>query len=321
MIKICPNCQASVAPDAKFCTSCGYDLRDIAPIDPTAATTSTADSEVTDQQGTQPTNEMPNETAQSATNETAHDASQSTATNTAPHRTTITIDTANLQQASQNYWQWLVGSWKTPFSFHTTSKFAGLITFAIEAILFGIGIGHYVQAAFNAVNGVANSTAALFSSTKSASYSVSLGFYVAVILTVFICAIAMSGVTYLISRATGSVGQSFDFLDFLSVIAHYSNLILILNICFDLVAFISASGSGSFVLLFIILSLIPLVWSIATITAVVADTAKTGLDCIYGAIFTSIANSIIYAIAFSLVGSQVMSIVRDFSSSFLDLFS
>lgn len=324
-MKICPNCHAEMDDNVKFCTSCGYDLRNVAPVQSTAPVEEQPASEAP-QTSTAPTSEAVNN---ETTAQPQQAASQQQSTNQqnqqqAQHRSaSVTIDTASMAAASQGYWKWLVGSWKSPFAFQKTGKFAGCITFLIEALLFTLGVGHFVQLAATAANTYANSAASIFggeSSATTSSYSIGAGFYIAMILTVLIGAIAMVGVAYLISRAVSSIAANLGFVDFMNAIAHYSSSILILLVIFDIVAFLAGSSVGSVVLILFVVTLIPAIWSISIITSIVFCQSRSSFDRIYGALIAMVINSFIYMIAGSIAGSQLASVAQDLISQLSGLF-
>lgn len=284
LMKRCPNCNAEVPDDAKFCTHCGAKL---------AAVPAAAKSEPVAAQNNQPQQPFQRK-----------------------------ANSQDFQNSLNSYWKWLVGSWKKPFENQITNKYFGLITLLLEVLLFTLGVGHLAQkgaaVASNAANNI-NDIKSLFSgsssSTVSSSYTIGFGFYISIILIIFLAAVAMVGVSFLILHAVGGNQSQESFLNYLNRLAHYSNSILILDIAFCLILFLASVGSTSVLLSLLILSLISIIWTI-TLTLGVTTFKNSGqFDRIYGAIISAAICSIIEIVALSLIASKLGDTVSSFFQS------
>lgn len=284
-MKLCSNCHSEMEDSTKFCTNCGAKM--IIEGDQKEATT----------------------------------ASQSPETNdSSKNRGNSSIDTQALQNALQGYWGWLLASWKKPFEAQKTTKYAGLLTLFLESLFFTLGIGHWVQKATSAATNTANNILGAFSNTSSSynnSYSIGIGFYLTIILTIWLAAVAMIGVAFLIHHAVGkSLGEE-KFIDYLNKLSHYSSSILLLTILFFLIS-LSGISTVSMLVIILIITLISTIWEIAIICGVVELKEANQLDRIYGATITVAICIVIELIALSIVMSQLGDTLGSFFTSLLN---
>nr|WP_054756872.1 zinc ribbon domain-containing protein [Liquorilactobacillus satsumensis] len=289
-MKLCPNCHSEIEDNAKFCTKCGTKLTVT-----TAHSTATA-AKTAQAQGT------------------AEDAQKNNA-NT--HSDAAAINTQALQSAFQGYWSWLLASWKQPFKAQKTTKYAGILTLFLESLFFTLGIGHWAQTATSAASNAANNLLGSFSNNSASyntSYSIGIGFYFTIILTILIAAVAMVGVAFLIHRAVSKAAEAENFIDYLNRLAHYSSSILLLTVLFFLIA-LSGMSIVSMLVISLILLLISAIWGITIVCGVVELENGGQLDRIYGAAITVAICVAIETIAFSLVISQLGDTAGSFVSS------
>ncbi|WP_281165134.1 zinc ribbon domain-containing protein [Liquorilactobacillus sicerae] len=286
-MKHCPNCNAEVDADAKFCTSCGTRLTP---------------------NSTGAVNQAPTATKSPATNTTSSqqnfnaDQTQWQSQQAPQSR----INSQVLQSALKDYWYWLVASWKKPFANQTANQYFGMISLFIEALLFSLGLGHIAQKGASTATDTANSIASVFSdSSYHASYSLGFGFYFSIILIIFIASLAMVGVSFLMFHAVSGNQNQETFLNYTNRIVHYSSLILVLDLVFCLVSFLSSVGSASILFSMLLLSLVSLIWSIALICGVVTFKSGGQFDRIYGAAVATLICSIIEIIAICLIASKL----------------
>lgn len=297
-MRICPNCQAKMNDNAKFCTKCGTKL---VPASETVA------------------KKQPAAESIKTTSDESSDTQQNTESTGKSATTHADVNTQAWQNAFQNYWRWLLGSWKTPFKVQTTTKYTGILTLFLESLLFTLGIGHWAQRAASLATSATNNFISAFSNNNSTAYNseyaVGFNFYLTVILIILLAAVAMIGIAFLIQRA---VGGTENFVTYLNRLVHYSSSILLLTLLFFLIALSGSIGVVSVWVNGIILLLISLVWSITMVCGIVELKTPGQLDRIYGAVIVGVICLIIEGVAFSLIVSKLGDTTSSFISSFFN---
>lgn len=293
-MKHCPNCNAEVDADAKFCTSCGTRLtpNPTAAINQPATAAKSANNSNTSQQNVKSNPAQPQQATQNRINSQAW------------------------QDSLKNYWHWLVAAWKKPFANQVTNQYFGIISLFLEALLFSLGLEHLAQKGTSTATDTANSLASVFSdSSYHAAYSLGFGFYFSIILIIFIAALAMIGVSFLMFHAVGGNQSQETFLNYTNRIVHYSSSILVLDLIFCLIVFLSSVGFSTILFSVLLLSLVSLIWTIALICGVVTFKNGGQFDRIYGAAVATLICSLIESITVYLIVSKLGDVVSSLLQS------
>ncbi|MCI2172160.1 zinc ribbon domain-containing protein [Schleiferilactobacillus perolens] len=171
MIKICPNCGHHNTVDAKFCVKCGFNLTDVAAIDPNAAAApasaastaapsetsvgATGNSAAPSSATSQPVQPTPSAAANQPVQPAAQQAyQQPQPTQTAPAQPNPTLDMA--KQYSSNYFSTLLLSWQHPSDAERITgserKYFGYVTLALVVLLSTLNIWAAIQKTGDLVN-------------------------------------------------------------------------------------------------------------------------------------------------------------------------
>lgn len=271
-MKVCPNCGAQMDKSVNFCTNCGADLRDVAEKQ-AATTTSAADRR--------------DEAAKTRKSVTHTAANQTTTSEKATTQTAVKNTRAN------NYWNWLLASWKKPAAFQKVESWFGWVTILVENLIYVLGITIAVHNLINnagGYNGISEQVGAF-----SNNILLQLLLYLLFVEAATIAG-AFAGHKFIYQ-------DQISFLDFVNQVAQGSNLSVILVvisfICFltgsaNLIAFsLVFGGIGSMFL------------NISLFNAILAG-EKAARDRIYGLLIFSAIALVCFFIFTSIFGGTVI---------------
>lgn len=276
-MKTCPNCGAQLALEAKFCTNCGTKLVD------SVMEEKVVNSEVNADKVTEPAKE--------------------TKVNDEP-KVEASIDKEQLKQASLNYWSWLVSAFKHPFSVKPGSKWNGLVTLALEGLVFGLSVLFIFR-------NIYASTTSLFSQAfgvgSTGENPIGLGTLLTFFLVTFLTSLAVSGIVYGNVKLFASTDETFG--EFINATAHRTAPILIMNVIGLLLSLtVSVTPTGvlmaSLALLFCTVSLC--IWNLGSIVPIY-QMKNSRLDRLYVLLIVCFLNGIVYLIAYMAISVHYVS--------------
>lgn len=212
-----------------------------------------------------------------------------------------TVDTDRMKEVSMSYWDWLVTSWKHPFKVQAGEKYTGLVTLAIEGVMFALSVMILVRKIAGAFVESSNSIMSFFSGGSSSSTSNPVGFNVFVVffLAVFIAALAIIGAVLL------------------NEVAHKTSSLVLLNAVLFVYSFIVSNASvNSVVLIDVVLGLMSMIWVIG-ILSVAFELKETKMDNIYVGLVIYIAHIIIISIAGWIVVNHYAGMLTDVISELI----
>lgn len=302
-MKKCPKCGAQMPNDTNFCTECGADLRNVTANEETKQPTETFE----------PNGTVEKETEQQ-TSQNTQQATQQAAANQQPVKRSI--DTEQAKETAANYWKWLLGSWIHPTDTEMpTSKWFGVVSIVIEIFLFCASFFTLVQKAISYVNRVAgNAINALSSLVGNQSQNVGdllhfnafgTSFEIFVVLILLNAAVlgAVYGINCWVFR------EKENFFDFINRFAHYTNVILIVN----LLLFLFALISNAYIMMSVILIVSCFVYVLGMTMTVVTRQGSQRLDRLYGAVFVAVIILIAFVILCTICGTAVDVAVKTLS--------
>ena len=222
-----------------------------------------------------------------------------------------TVDTDRMKEVSMSYWDWLVTSWKHPFKVEAGEKYTGLVTLAIEGVMFALSVMILVRKIAGAFVESSNSIMSFFSGGSSSSTSNPVGFNVFVVffLAVFIAALAIIGAVLLIEK--GFSDSNKEYLDLVNEVAHKTSSLVLLNAVLFVYSFIVSNVSvNSVVLIDVVLGLMSMIWVIG-ILSVAFELKETKMDNIYVGLVIYIAHMIIISIAGWIVVNHYAGMLTD----------
>ncbi|QNQ80203.1 zinc ribbon domain-containing protein [Lactobacillus sp. PV034] len=272
-MKICPNCQAQVEDDVKFCTHCGYKFANNAANQ--AVQTVVNNQPPVSPNYNQATNVNPQPQPQS---QPAQPQSQ----------ITNQISNAVHNFDAHNLWQWFVDSWKHPLGEQKAPKWYGIVTFIVEDILFALGSMLIANAAMS------SATFGMFSGNSDTN-----GAFIQVFLFLILLTLGSILASFIASKFVYS--QTIGFWDYVNRIAQIDNLSAI----FMIVAFIGAliKSDGLFAFLVILAGIF---FELAVFVPVLAD-KNAKRDKFYGLIIGVVIQLIIAGILFSVFKQSIQS--------------
>lgn len=262
-MKICPNCHSQMANDKNFCTNCGAKLRS------------------SSEQTVNTTKKLINQNEESKVQQNISVQPENA---NSPQTSSTNID-------FENYWHWLVNSWKKPMQFQESEKWYGIITFVLEDLLFVIGLWVGTNSAlggFGQVDGVT----------------------------------AFKMFMFLILMSVGTLGSSYignyfvysskreSVVDYINKVAHISNLNMILMVLAFLLFLVGSIKGGLF--LSVVASIIFLLAAGVQITA----KKNPSRDKFYGLLIFVGIQTLIYL----MLGSMLMSALGSIGSAFKMMF-
>lgn len=233
------------------------------------------------------------------------------------NRARQTVDTDRMKEVSMSYWDWLVTSWKHPFKVEAGEKYTGLVTLAIEGVMFALSVMILVRKIAGAFVESSNSIMSFFSGGSSSNTSNPVGFNVFVVffLAVFIAALAIIGAVLLIEK--GFSDSNKEYLDLVNEVAHKTSSLVLLNAVLFVYSFIVSNASvNSVVLIDVVLGLMSMIWVIG-ILSVAFELKETKMDNIYVGLVIYIAHMIIVSIAGWIVVNHYASMLTDVISELI----
>lgn len=243
-MKICPNCGSKMESSVNFCTTCGTDIRNVAPIGEQTQATNKVEANAQQSQPAQEQSTVNTTTQQSRSDSTANNVqpdqqnnqnqyqynSINSAGNTESRQNTASAVGDRISQAVREFdahsmWNWFVNSWKHPFAEQRAEKWYGWVTLLVEDVLFGIGLFIGEQRVTGAADSMLGSTN-LMGSTSNFSFGVAIELIIFVALAQF----AWLGAAYLAYKVI--YGHSKDFLELTNHVVQTSNLSAIFMVVF-----------------------------------------------------------------------------------------
>lgn len=270
-MKKCPNCGALMENGVNFCTKCGSDLRSITlEKDPEQATTATE--------------------------------------KTAPVAAEVNQQHVNSGSYLQNYWEWLVESWKRPADSNLTAQsWYGWLTILIEDVLFVTGLYFFAKSVITGAIGLVNHFGVDTRGWGNFDIYFSIVFRVFLIILIFqVIVIASHFAAYKFIY-----DEQVHLLDFVNRGVHASNLNLILTVIFFLLMVLGLNSIRF--TLFLVLLLFVLFFIGQEVALLANDGARRdkayGALLAFGIIFVCslIMNSLIYNSVLRSVFNQIIS--------------
>lgn len=299
MNKICPNCGAEMSATAKFCTACGFNLSDV---EPTGAMTANDNSTNTQStaanqyqvpvQPTQPIQQAPVQPNQPQIN-------QQTSAEPNPN-------VEATKEYARGYWSYLVDSIKHPFTINEKfHQYFGLTSFLVTALFSAWSIFNVTNAAIGSTTGTIDN---LFETSTSQN---KLGFkaFIELLIMIAIFEFVTASIGYVVSYAFLG-DKRYNYLDSLNNFAHFTNIAVFAAAGALLFSFLGDTKS----VVFFLLVLAMLLFSVAFVAQVFKAQATTNFDRIYAYIL----GMVILGIAYFVISIIFASI---FASSAINTFS
>ena len=136
-MKKCPNCQAELADDVKYCTNCGHYVGDVAPESGVAksAAEQTNDSAKAQTNGKVSAEAESNTETSTSAEKTAKSAAAASAGAQAPNK--ANFNTTQAKALGQNYFKNVLASWRHPSHWQDVpqQRYFGIASFIIIALL------------------------------------------------------------------------------------------------------------------------------------------------------------------------------------------
>lgn len=302
-MKICPNCGSKMDPSVNFCTNCGTDIRNV-PLDSAQQAAKT-------EPKVQATAPVATEPAQSTTQATMPTRRSQM---TQPTQVTQAVEqqfnnqnngqTSVISEHASNMWEWFVNSWKHPFTEQNAESWYGWVTLLVENILLILGL--YLCINKFAQNQLGNSDMGQAAQGIVANFSTSLLFEL--FLYLILTAAAMIAAAYYSHKFV--YGQTENIFTFVNRIVACSNLNAILFV----VSFVCLIiGSDDMLKLGLpLVAIAMLIFSLATYTAVVGDSAPSVQDKFYGLLIVVAVQLIVMFILGKIFGQAVYGQVQNF---------
>lgn len=268
-MKKCPNCGASMDADVKFCTNCGTKL-------------SSANTKIN------VNNNLKRSGEEKSTSQSITQAARMKRDNSqTPRQSSVVMN---------NYWQWLVNSWKQPTGEFSAEKWYGVATILGEILLFVWGISI-------AING---SITQMFGSTGG-------GFTTQVLfeLFLFLALVGLGKVVGVIVGRKFAFQEKVDFLTVVNRVAHISNINAIIMVVAFICCILGGNNYGFAVLLSIIALLI---FDLACIMITVKG-QKAKHDIFYGLLISVAIAFVIMMILLGVFGNTLKDQIQSLLSS------
>ncbi len=220
-MKKCPQCGAMMEKDVNFCTSCGYDLRNV--------------------------------DVQKEKTVSAADLVQNTA-KTGPQQTEPEVQNVNTPNKTegqfQNYWQWCVDSWRNPGTSNpNVASWYGWLTILIKDALVVLGLYFCANTIINTLIDWANHRGSNISGWENFHVPFNIMLEIFVIVVIFEAVVIggfYAGYRYIYDR-------KLSFLEFVNRSAHACNLNLILAAAFFLLMILGLNSIKFVVVIFLVM--------------------------------------------------------------------
>lgn len=293
-MKKCPKCGAQLPNDANFCTECGASLSNIAIDNEEKQATETFEPDGTVKETSQPKDEKQQSTQHS-----------------------INVDKA--KENAVSYWKWLLKSWTHPTDTKASaSKWFGISSIIIEIFLFCASfftldqklISYINKVAGNTVNTLASILGSQSQNTGNLTNFNAFGtsFEIFIILILFDAAIlgAVYGINCWVFK------EKEGFFDFVNRFAHYTNVILIVNVLLFLFSLVSNTYSYKLILTVFVISI--LFYILGMTMTITTRKGAQRLDRLYGAFFVLLIIFIAFIILTSIGGAAINNVIKVFTN-------
>lgn len=299
-MQTCPNCGASNAAGAKFCTTCGKPLKVQTATNSQAGESSQANAQ---SQATQPQDDpaMRAEMERQKQIQAQIRAEQ----------------VAQFKQSSRGYWNYLVDSWKKPSEIATAkfNKWFGVISMAAWALMGSIAVGRGTQNGINTATNFANSIVGGLTGDSSADDSVNSAvqsnamiIYFKFFILLLVGMLAFGLVGFLFRKWAQK--EEITYLDYITDLMHRCNLNIILVFC---VMILSLMGGLIQFLSVIAVSLGASIFMIGFMQSIIVPKPRVGFDSVYLTVVAMIALELVLIILITIFGQ---SLISQFSSMF-----
>lgn len=276
-MKNCPNCNAELPADAKFCPNCGYHFAE-AVSQPTPAPQPQPQQAAPQQQPVPPT----------------------------PTPVQPNPDVEAAKEAGKGYWQYLVHSWAHPLRYEEgTNKYFGLISLGIFALLstlgVWVGITHITELAGGFMK--AGSGSSMMSGAVSAFFGESLSLFYLEFLLAFVLIVAAYmvlgwGVRRLI------LNDRVNFWSYITEFGHYTNLMLCITLLN--VVLVALSFGATYQLVFALISINSLIFNAGFIATILMHRSQGSFDPIYALLIVEIIAALVSFFVFKTFATSIM---------------
>lgn len=289
-MKKCPKCGIQLPDDTNFCTNCGTKL--------------TNDSSISNQ------NESHVLTNDSSLNNKfqnqQHDNSQqNNSKQDNSQQNQNIINTEKTKQIANNYWKWLVQSWIKPTNTKTpSSKWFGIISIVLEIFLLCASFFALMQRIISYINSFSDSVAEDITSMLNALHLSIFGVSFECFIIFLIVNAAVIGIVYGINCWVFKEKE--NIWNFINRFAHYTNIILIINVILFLLCLITNFCPMMYA--FILFGIF--IYGLGMSETILVRQGTQRLDRMYGAIVVGLVLLIAIAVIFSIAGNEVLLIFR-----------
>lgn len=295
MIK-CPKCGTDMPSNSNFCTECGAKLSNVS-----AQSKSTNSTETFTPNGSAEYNRSQ---GQPNFNNNRKDAQSNNQNNSRS-----SVDTDQMKQTAASYWKWLVNSWVRPTDTRVpSSKWFGIVSMVLEVFFL---IASYYALAQRAINATNNAISSVANSLGMNSNGLSInpfGSSVELFFTLILVGAAALSAIYGINCLVYTEKE--NFFTFINRFAHYTNMLLIVNVL--LLLFCMVSSSFGFVTFLLIASLF--FYLLGTSAVILTRNANARFDKIYGVAIVGIIMVIAFTLVTIICGNMISTTLNRFIS-------
>lgn len=301
-MKTCPNCGSKMGSNVNFCTNCGADIRNV-PLDSEVQATAPAAQPTQPAPDTEPTMEQvttPSRNSQRMTNNVNPQPQPQPQQQVQPQQS---VDTAAIKANAANMWQWFVNSWKHPFEEQVAESWYGWVILLVENILVVLGL--YICINKYAQNQLGDSEMGQAAQSLISNFSTSSLFELFLYLILVI--VAMIAAAYYAHKFV--YGSTEPLFTFVNRIVSCSNISAILYVISFVCLIIGSEDMLKMGLPLVGIAMT--IFSLATYTVVVGDSAPAVNDKFYGLLIVVVVQFLVMYILGKVFGTAIYNQIQN----------